>query len=204
MTEQATGIVGIVLFILSLIVIPMYFLYEGAPPRKNILTRILINILVCIGLIIFIVGLRSLAIVNEPSAEWLATLFLVFGLVYVGITLVADSIQVGAVLKSKHHVDPTTIGSDGEGAFLMYGPLGHLLGASMMASVGTLTLVTSVLPYWLGWGAFGIALVQLCFVPTLFSTTDPARLYSINGWNIPISSGLLMFWILIASTALVL
>ena len=44
--------------------------------------------------------------------------------------------------------------------------------------------------------------MQLAFVATYFSGTDPAQFFSLNGWHLPVVGGLLSLWILAASVTL--
>ena len=64
---------------------------------------------------------------------------------------------------------------------------------------GTALLATELTPTWLGWLAITIAVFHLGLAPTILSTTDPARFYSLNGWSIPIAGGLLLTWVLATS-----
>jgi hypothetical protein len=43
-----------------MVVLPLYFVYNGPPPVSNILKRALVNMFVCTALIIFLVGFRHL------------------------------------------------------------------------------------------------------------------------------------------------
>jgi hypothetical protein len=80
----------------------------------------------------------------------------------------------------------------------------RLLVAAFLGSAGAAILLTGILPAWIGWFAFVVGLLQLAFVPTIFSTTDPSRFYSVNGWGIPVAGGFYLLWILSASVALIL
>ena len=202
--QHWTGVFGIAFVTLNLIVIPLYFIYSGPPPVRNVLTRIFINMFALAGLIAFLVGFRHSILQARFDSEWLGTLCLAFGLVHATLTLVADSLQAGSVLGKTGHIDPTLVGSGAERTMILYGPMSRLLGAAFLFSAGSAILTTEVLPAWIGWFAFIVGIIQLVFVPTIFSTTDPARFYSVNGWGIPVVGGLYLLWILATGVFLIL
>lgn len=197
-----TGAVGIAIFVLTLVVIPLYFVYSGPPPARNVLTRIFINMFVTAGVVAWVVGFRSLIIQARPEYEWLGMLGLAFGLARAIVGFVADAIQGGSVLGKQERLDPTLVGSGAEGALMIYGPIARLLDATFLGLAGSALLVTGILPAWIGWLAYAVGIVHLALVPTLFSRTDPAYFYSVNGWGIPTAGGLYMTWILLTSIAL--
>ncbi|HKX26894.1 MAG TPA: hypothetical protein VJ302_04295 [Blastocatellia bacterium] len=194
-----TGIIGIGISLLTMIELRLYFVYDGPPPVSNILTRILVDLLLCLGYLAFIVGLRQLILDASPDHEWVGRLCYTSGLVYVTLTLVADSIQVGSVLGSHGEIDPTTIGAGGEGALLVFGPIGRLLMALFLITAGAAILGTDLLPKWTAWVALTVAVFQLALVPSIFSGTDPSHFYSINGWGVAVAGALFMLWILTVS-----
>lgn len=203
--QHLTGVVGIAIFALITIEIPLYFVpYSGPPPAWNVLTRVLIDMFLLTGFIAFLVGFRHTILSARPDYEWLGTLCLAVGLALVLLGFAADSIQAGSVLGAQERVDPTRVGSGAEGALLIYGPMARLLTATFLASVGSAILVTGILPGWAGWLAYAIGAFHLALVPTIFYKTDPAYFYSINGWGIPVAGGLLLSWILVVSILLVL
>lgn len=200
--RRVAGLFGVVTFGLTQLSIPLYFVYDGPPPVPNVLARSLLDLLTCAALTGFLVALRQLLRDARPSSEWLANLSLAAGLAYANVTFVAVSLQVGAVLGTDGSLDPTTIGGRGEGALLIFGPLARLLTALCLASAAAAILESRVLPRWTARAAQAVALFQLALVPTLFSGTQPARFYSINGWNIPVAAGLFVAWVLATSVAL--
>jgi hypothetical protein len=120
------------------------------------------------------------------------------------VTFVADSIQAGSVLGKKELLDPTLVGSGAEGSLTIYGPIARLLEAVLLISAGFALLVTGILPTWIGGLAYLIGIFDLALVPTLFSKTEPAYFYSVNGWGIPVAGGLFISWILVVSIFFVL
>lgn len=197
--RRFTGISGIAIFLLSMVVLPLYFVYNGPPPVSNILTRALINMFVCTALIIFLVGFRQMIREARPDYEWIATLCFTFGLVFSIITFVSDAIQVGSVLGKSGGIDPTTVGSGAEGAILLFGPIGRLLTSMFLFTSAIAILGTNILPKWTARMAQVIAVFHFALIPTIFSGTNPACFYSINGLGIPISGTFLLIWILVVS-----
>ena len=198
-----TSMIGIVIFVLTMIEIPLYFIYSGPPPARNVLTRIFINQFVILGIIAWIVGFRTIIIQADPDNDWLATFLLSIGLARAIVSLVGDSIQAGSVLGKKELLDPTVIGSGAEGSLTIYGPISRLLEAAFLLSAGFALQVTGILSTWIGGLAYAIGIFDLALVPTLFSKTEPAYFYSINGWGIPVAGGLFVGWILVVSIFLV-
>jgi len=202
--QHWTGVLGIAFVALNLIVIPLYFIHSGPPPVRNVLTRIFISLFALTSLIPFLVGFRHGILQAHTDFEWLGTLCMSFGLAHATLTLMADSLQAGSVLGKTGFVDPTLVGSGAEQTMIIYGPISRLLEFAFLASAGSAILTTDVLPTWIAWFAFIVGIIQLAFVPTIFSTTDPARFYSVNGWGIPVAGGLYLLWILAASIFLIL
>lgn len=205
MSESAvqdwTGIFRIGVVVFNLIVIPLYFVYSGPLPPRNTLVRVFLSMLGLTALIAFLTGFRHSLLRAGPEYEWLATLCLALGLVHTGLTFVADSLQAGSVLGKIERIDPTLLGSGGEKTMVLYGPMSRLLETAFLAAAGSAILATRILPAWTAWLAYAVGVVQLAFVPTLFSGTDPSRFYSINGWGIPVAGGLFLVWILAVSIA---
>jgi hypothetical protein len=202
--QHWTGIFGIVFALLNFVVIALYFIYSGPPPVRNILLRVFISMFASTGLIIFLVGFRYSILRSQADSEWLSTLCFTFGLAHTILIFVADALQAGSVLGKTGVIDPTLVGSGAERTMILYGPMQRLLVAAFLGSAGAAILQSGVLPAWIGYFAFAVGSLQLAFVPTIFSTTDPSRFYSVNGWGIPIAGGFYLLWILSASIALIL
>jgi hypothetical protein len=94
------------------------------------------------------------------------------------------------------------VGSGAEGALVIYGPVGRILTAAFLAVAGAALVRTRLMPAWLGRAAFALGALELAFVATFFSGTNPAQFFSVNGWYLPVLGGLLGLWILSASVAL--
>ncbi len=203
-THYWTAIFGIGMYLLVMLEIPLYFVYtptpSGTPPAEIVLARVLIDMFLCICLIGFFSGFRTIINRSEPDFEWVGTFIFACGLAFTIIGLVADSIQAGSVwAANKNPVNPTWVGYGAEGSLLIYGPINRLLIAVILAAGSSLILKTSLFPKWTGCLGGVFAFYNLMFVPTIFYVTTPLDFYSINGWNIPIAAGLFFLWILIIS-----
>lgn len=62
-TRRYVGLVGVVASLIILAVVPLYFLYSGAPPDWNILTRSLVGITGCAVFVFFFTGLDRKSVV---------------------------------------------------------------------------------------------------------------------------------------------
>lgn len=135
----------------------------------NIMTCVLLDLLILGFFMIFSAGLRHLIRQAAPQQEWLGTLFFGAGLVYVTLTLVADSLQGTQVVDSLTAPgDPTVIRALMESLFLMYGSVALFLMAFFMAVSSYATIAGNALPKWSGWVGYFCALACLVFVPSMF------------------------------------
>ena len=197
-----TGIAGVATFALILAVVPLYFIYLGPPPRENVLARSLVGMFGLVPLLAFVAGLQTLVRRARPDEEALATLLGALGVVWVTVSFVAIAHEAGTVLGRGDRFDPTLVGSGAEGALVIYGPVGRILTAAFLAVAGAAIVRTRLMPAWLGRSAFALGALELAFVATFFSGTNPAQFFSVNGWHLPVIGGLLALWILSASVAL--
>ena len=200
--RKMTGVAGVLSFALILAVVPLYFLYLGPPPAWNVLLRALVGMIQLVTFLWFAVGLQSLVRRARPEDDVVAALLGSLGVVFVAVHLVAIAHEAGRVLGRTDLFDPTLVGSGAEGALVIYGPVGRILTAVFLAVAGLATLRGRLAPIWLGRAAFALALLEITFVATLFSGTEPARFLSINGWHLPVLGGLFGLWVLSLSIAL--
>jgi hypothetical protein len=194
--RRLTGLAGVAIFVAAVAVIPLYFLYPGPPPVWAVLTRGLINIVSCILLLVFIVGIAYLIRRAEPSCEWVATLANGVGLTFVTLLLVAISLEVGGVLRAPDRtVDPTIDGPLAAGATLFYGSIGRALTCVYLIVVGFGIQRTRIVPGWVARFAYVIAAINLAFVPSLYFGADATRFYSAIGWgNTALVASLIGWW----------
>ncbi|MGC4937962.1 hypothetical protein [Kribbella sp. DT2] len=197
------GSCGIAAGVFAAVGIPLYFLYSGAPPASNVLTRILLNLLTCAVLLVFLTGLRHLIRSAGAAFEWPASLAFGAGLGYVIVTLIAASIEAGVVLETPDGtLDPTVDGPLAHANMLLHGSVARLLTAVTLIAAGHAILRSGVLPRWAGHSAYVVAAINLAFVPSLFFGTDAAQFYSAVGWgNSALTAALIVYWALAVGVA---
>jgi len=124
--RRNTGIFGLVATLVSLTQLPLYFMYTGAPPQWDILTRVLVSIIGSAILIVFLTGFRLVIRQASREMEWASTIALVSGLMWLTFSSVAQSMEAGTAIVSKIPIDPTVDGVLAPGQFLMFGSIGPL------------------------------------------------------------------------------
>ncbi|MGA9101655.1 hypothetical protein, partial [Aeromicrobium sp.] len=191
--RSLTGTCGVLVAALSLIMVPLYFVYSGPPPANNVLTRNLITVLVFVLFLVFTVGLRRLL---GRRAGLVGDITLASGLVYAAMTLVAASLETGVVLQHPDGtLDPTIDGPLANGMALLHGPIARFLIATFLITLAVSVRRTGALPRWVANGSLLLAAVNLAFVPSLFFGMDPANFYAANGWGSTASIGaVFMLW----------
>ena len=197
LVRRLTGVCGLTAGLLGTALGPLYFMYSGAPPTWNVLTRNLLNMLAVAAVIIFLAGLRALICQADAAYEWLASLVFGAGMVYAAINLVKVSLEAGVVLGAPDGtLDPTTDGPLAHANILMHGSIDRLLTALVLTAAGYAILRTGALPRWAARSAYVLAVVNLAFVPSLYFGTDAARFYSALGWgNTALTAGLFLYWV---------
>jgi hypothetical protein len=202
--RRRTGIFGLIASLTSLIQLPLYFIYSGAPPQWNILTRVMVSIVGTTVLIVFFAGFRLVICRASPDLEWAATVVLVSGLMWLTFSSVAQSMEAGTAIVSKVPIDPTQDGALAPGQFLLVGSIGRLMTALLLSAAGFAILRGRFMPTSLGRLAWIVALINLAFVPAMFFGHDAAEFYSAVGWGTTATAPVLVvIWILIASIILV-
>jgi len=192
----AAGLAAIALFFMEF---PFYLVRGTFPPVTETLkltefaARNATNIMICVFwdfliltmVTVFAAGLQDLIRRADPRMEWIGILFFGVSLVYVTLTLIADSLQAATV------VDALTPPADGsilrslwESAYLMYGSVALFLMAVMMAVAGYAGVASGALPSFTGWIGYAGALSCLAFVPSMFvKHVDPSGFYNPAGWG---------------------
>ena len=208
MTEASlrryTGIFGLIASLISLTQLPLYFMYPGAPPQWDVLTRVMVSIVGSTVLIIFLTGFRLVIRQASGELEWAATVALASGLMWLTFSSVAQSMEAGTAIVSTIPIDPTVSGVLAPGQFLMQGSIGRLMTTLFLSASGFAILRGRFLPVWLGRLAWIIALVNLAFVPAMFFGPDAAQFYSAVGWGTTATAPVLVVcWILTASIIMV-
>jgi hypothetical protein len=203
--RRLTGISGVMIGVGATLLVPLYFTYSGAPPVWNVLTRNLLNLILCALLIVFIAGFCHLIRQADAAYEAVGSIVYGAGLTYVAATLVATSLEVGAILGTPDGtLDPTIDGPLAHGSILLHGSIARILTAVFLGAAGYAIRRTRSLPGWAGRTAHGIALFNLAFVPSLCWGTDPAQFYSAIGWgNTAFAAVFLPYWMLAVGIAMI-
>ena len=191
-----TGVGGLTAGVIGTALGPLYFMYSGAPPTWNVLTRNLLNLIGVGAIIVFLAGLRALIRQADSAYEWVASLVFGTGMVWAAINLVKISLETGVVLGAPDGtLDPTTDGPLAHANILLHGSVDRLITAVVLTAAGYAILRTRALPRWAARSAYVLAVVNLAFVPSLYFGIDPARFYSALGWgNTALTAGLFLYW----------
>ena len=202
--RRLIGLAGVAIFATAVSVVPLYFIYPGPPPVWMVLTRGLINVVSCILLLVFIVGISHLIRRADAAHDWIASLASGVGLTFVTLLFVAISLEVGGVLRAPDRtVDPTIDGPLAAGATMFYGSIGRALTCVYLIVVGYAIRRTRIVPGWIARFAYLIAAINLAFVPSLFFGADATRFYSAIGWgNTALVASLISWWTMATGAAL--
>lgn len=202
--RRHTGIFGLVATVISLVSLPLYFIYSSAPPQWTVLARILITIVGCTILIVFLCGFRLVIRAASSDLEWAGTLVLVSGLMWLTFSLVAKSLEAGTVIVSPVPIESARFGMFAPGQFLLWGAIGRAMMTLFLSASAMAISRGRFMPAWLGRSAWLLALINLAFVPSIFFGPDATHFYSANGWGTTATiPGLVVCWILVASIILV-
>ncbi|MER5391925.1 hypothetical protein [Saccharopolyspora sp. NPDC002686] len=193
---RLTGLTGAAAAVLTLIELPLYFVYDGPPPAANVLTRSLFGILGLTCLTVFAVGLRRLLTArgSRPDGDFAPVLASVAGVMWVVVEFVSNGLETGAVIAAPGPIDPTISVS---GTYILYGSTTRLIEALFLIAFGAAVAGSGVLPRWTIWSSYLLAGINLFFVPSLYFGNDPANFYAANGWGTTATmGGLFMLWLL--------
>ena len=160
--------------------------------------------LIMVGLLVFLAGFRHLIRQARSDYEWVATLVFGVGLMLFAIELVGDRLEAGAALDTSVKADPTAVRALMEGSFPMYGAIGLIMSAFLLASAGYATLGTGVLHRWTGWFAYGAAVANLAAAPSIFRGTDfVTGFYTASGDANFVGQAAMAIWFLVASISMI-
>ena len=134
--RRRVGWVGVVASALIVLQVPLYFVYDGAPPDGNILTRTLIGLLGVTCYLVWFVGLRDLFDRADPDSSWLSGVIHTAGLVWCAMVFVPQSMEAGAAISVDHDIDTTTEGPFAAAQYLMQGAISRLLMAAVLIALG--------------------------------------------------------------------
>jgi hypothetical protein len=188
-TRRTAGIFGLVASLFIVAQVPLYFIYDAAPPDWNILTRSLIGITGCTLYLVFFTGLRHLVRTVDPRYDWLATVLQTAGVLWVAMVFVPQSMEAGAAIVTANDIDTTTEGPFAGAQYLMQGGISRLLMALFLVALGIAVGRLRFLPRWVGRSAYVLAVINLAFVPAIFFGDDAADFYSAQGWGTTATMG---------------
>ena len=213
------GAFGLAGFVVALVALPLYFIDLGTGARledtaqftdlvarTNIFILIrtsLADPLIMVGFLVFLAGFRHLIKQARQEYEWVATLVFGVGMVVIAVMLVGDGLQAGAALDTWVKADPTAVRALNEGSFPMYGAIGLILMALLLASAGYATLATGVLHKWTGWFALAAAVACLVIAPSILGGTDITGFYTASGYAPFIGQATFLIWFLVASISMI-
>jgi hypothetical protein len=191
--RRLTGACALLTGALSLVMIPLYFIYSGPPPAGNVLTRSLLTVVIFTLFLIFVTGTRRML---GPPAGLAGDIAAVSGVVYAGMTMVAASLEAGVALEHPDgSLDPTVDGPLANGMALLHGPIARLLIATFLTALAVGARRTGALPRWVRAGSVVLAVVNVGFVPSLFNGMNPANFSAANGWGSTAGIGaVFMLW----------
>ncbi|MBW8484566.1 hypothetical protein [Actinomadura parmotrematis] len=197
LARRLTGTTGLAAAVALLLEVPLYFVYSGAPPASNVLSRLLIGVLALGCVLAFALSFRELVGQADPRHAWIGRFAGTAGPAYAVVTLVSSGLEAGAVIASDHPIDPTITVT---GTYILYGAIGRMLMAMFLGSVGLAILRTSILPHWAGLLTCALALLNLAFLPSLFFGSTPAHFYAANGWGTTALMGAIFSWWLLGTS----
>src|SRR5271157_3157573 len=212
-----TAAFGIAAFVLFLVAMPLYFLGPPAVVPQNagftdyvtktnvfIVTRAtLVDPLILSCFLVFIAGFRHLILQARSDYEWIATLIFGAGVLYIALQLVADALQAAAALDTFVGANPSAVRALFEGSAPLYGAVGLIPEAFLLAFAGYATLVTGVLPKWVGWLAYIGAIIVFADAPTIYMGFSGLIYSGAAGFFTAIAQFWAPIWILIASISLI-
>lgn len=199
--RRITGAAAVTGAALTLVELPLYFVYSGPPPDWNVFTRSLFGLAGLTALIVFFTGFGYLVKRARPELDWLGALITNAGLLWLTVALVSTGLEVGAVIQAPDPIDPTITVS---GTYILYGTISRFLEALMLAALGFAAHRTALLPHWTARSAYLLAAINLAFIPSLFFGNTPANFYAANGWGTTATvGGLTMLWLLTIGITLI-
>ena len=210
------GVAGFIVFLAAL---PLYFMGVGpAAPLEDtvqfsdlisrtntyiLMRTTLADPLIMTGLLVFLAGFRHLVRQARQGYEWIATLVFGVGLVVIAIDLVADGLEAGAALDTWVSPDPTAVRGLMEASFPLFGAIGLILSALLLASAGYASLAAEVLHKWTAWFAFAAALLNLAAAPSILGGTSITGFYTASGYAPFVGQAAMLVWFLVASISII-
>ncbi|MEV0251527.1 hypothetical protein AB0H76_33415 [Nocardia sp. NPDC050712] len=201
MIRKVTGTAGLIATLLTLVELPLYFVYSGPPPDWNVFTRSMFGLTGLTLFVVFMSGIRYLVKIHAPEYEWAGGLATAAGLMWLTVAFVSTGLEVGAVIEAPEPIDPTIAVT---GTYILYGSISKLLMALFLCAFAFGMAKARLLPRWTIRSAYVLAAVLLLFVPSMYFGNNPADFYAANGWGTTATmGGVMMLWLGSVSIALV-
>jgi hypothetical protein len=127
--------------------------------------------------------------------------FVVF-LVVIALWLVGAGLEGGAALDASVAADHTAVRALIEASLPMFGAIGLVLSALLLASAGYATMGTEVLPRWTAWVAYAAAILNLAAAPSILGGTNLTGFNTAAGYATNIGQAALIVWFLVASISM--
>lgn len=194
-----TGAFGLGVVGISWAEFPLYVMvgsppvYDGAAFAEHLFnhrtvafTRILMDTVLYVVVMIFAARLSQLIRLARPGNDWVATLVFGSAAVWLGVTLVADGLEGGATLDTLGgNADPSAVRALIEGTLLIFnGSIAFVLTGLFLGAVGYATFATGILPRWTGWLAYAAAALCAASVPAMYAgPLDYTGFYNAGGWG---------------------
>jgi hypothetical protein len=190
--------------LLSLVMVGLYFVYSGPPPDSNVFLRSLIVLVTFTSFLAFAVGLGRLLRVPNGDAGMAGDLAVTALRLYVVVTLVATSLEVGTTLQHPDGgLDPTVDGPLASGMVMLHGPIARVLVAVFLLGLAAAPSARWLFSRRLRAGSILLAVLNLALIPSLFFGMDPAHFYAANGWGSTASIGALnVIWFAVLGGAI--
>ncbi|MFD3506721.1 hypothetical protein [Nocardia sp. NPDC058666] len=182
----------------TLIELPLYFVYAGAPPDANVLTRCLLGLVGITLFIVFMSGVAYLVKHRDPEREWFGSLAATAGTAWLTVVLVSTGLEIGAVIAAPEPIDPTISVT---GTYVLYGTVSRLMEGLFLVAFAI--AAARLLPRWCIAASWALAAVNFAFVPSLYFGNVPADFYAANGWGTTATvGGFTMLWLFAIGAAL--
>ncbi|MFI5960135.1 hypothetical protein [Cryptosporangium sp. NPDC051539] len=195
--RRVTGWTALSGGLVSLISVGLYFVYSGPPPSSNVFTRTLMLVATFTFFLVFSVGLGRTLRHPDGDAGLAGELAVTALRLYIAITLVAASLEVGTALQYPDGSrDPTVDGPLAAGMVLLHGPIARALVAVFLLALAATPNARRYFPRRVLTGGVVLAVLNLALIPSLFFGMDPAQFYAANGWGATASIGALnVLWV---------
>jgi hypothetical protein len=183
--------------LLSLVTVGLYFVYSGPPPSSNVFARNLLTLATFVFFLAFSVGLGRMLRRPNGDAGMAGELAVTALRLYIAVTLVSTSLEVGTALQYPDGSrDPTVDGPLAASMVLLHGPIARVLVAVFLLGLAASPNARHYFSRRVLTGGVVLAVLNLVLIPSLFFGMDAAQFYAANGWGATASIGVLnVIWI---------